>query len=59
MLLLDRKPGQSIIIKCDDEIIKVTVIANIEDGELKLGFDAPRHVRIIREEIMNENHGNK
>lgn len=54
MLLLDRKSGQSVIIKCGDKEIKVTVVGNNEN-DVKLGFNADRDIEIAREEIVVRN----
>ena len=47
MLVLTRRPGESIVI---GDGIKLTVVS-IGPGRVKIGIDAPAHVRIDREEI--------
>ncbi len=47
MLVLTRRPGESIIIAGD---IKITVV-NVGPGRVKLGIEAPSHVRVDRQEI--------
>lgn len=47
MLVLTRKPGQSVYIGDD---IKVTLQA-IKGNQVRIGVEAPPHVRIYREEI--------
>ncbi len=47
MLILSRKKGETIVI---DGNIEVTVV-DIEEDKIKLGFDAPRDVSILRKEI--------
>ncbi|WP_425448045.1 carbon storage regulator [Dethiothermospora halolimnae] len=47
MLVIGRKPGQ--YVKIGDNI-RVKVIKS-EDGDLRLGIDAPKDVKIIRGEI--------
>lgn len=47
MLVLSRRAGESIVI---DGHILVTVISAC-DGRVKMGIDAPDHVRIDRQEI--------
>ena len=48
MLNLKRVEGQSVLIG-DDIIVRVISIIN---NEVKLGFLAPKNVRIVREEIV-------
>jgi carbon storage regulator len=47
MLVLSRKPGESIVI--DDRIV-VTVV-QIGGGRIRLGIEAPREVHILRSEV--------
>ncbi len=47
MLILTRSQNESIIIA--DEI-KITVLSD-KRGEVKLGIEAPREIKILREEI--------
>ena len=55
MLILTRRPGESVKIGDD---ITVTVLG-VRGNQLRLGFTAPRHVSVHREEIYqrikNEN----
>jgi carbon storage regulator len=48
-LVLGRKPGESVLI---GDGIRVTVIKT-EDSQLRLRIEAPKDVRIMREEIAN------
>lgn len=48
MLVLSRKVGERILI--GDNVV-VTVLA-VERGKLRLGFEAPRDVRITRKELL-------
>ncbi len=50
MLVLTRRPGESIIIAGD---IKITVV-NVGPGRVKLGIEAPSHVRVDRQEIHDK-----
>lgn len=50
MLVLSRKSGESILIG-DDIVIKVVRVAG--HNSVKLGIEAPSHVRIVREEIKD------
>lgn len=47
MLVLTRRPGQSVFIGDD---VKITVV-EIKGSQVRVGIDAPDHVRIFREEI--------
>ena len=47
MLILTRRPGESV--KIGDEVT-VTVLG-ISGNQLRLGFSAPRHIAVHREEI--------
>jgi carbon storage regulator len=50
MLVLGRNVGESVII--DDEIV-VTVLES-KNGQIRLGFTAPKDINIYREEIYNK-----
>lgn len=50
MLVLTRKQNEGILIGND---IIVTVI-NIEGDKIRLGIEAPKNVRVIREELLKE-----
>ena len=50
MLVLSRKPGESIVI---DGRIHVTVI-RVESGVVKLGILAPKEISVHRQEIQEE-----
>lgn len=50
MLILTRKVGESITIGQD---IKVKIIS-IDQGQVKLGFDAPTEVAIFRDELLTK-----
>jgi carbon storage regulator len=51
MLVLSRKVNEKIVI---DGGIVVTVV-KIEGGQVRLGIDAPRHVKVFRQEIATRN----
>lgn len=53
MLILKRKAGESITI---DGNIKVKILN--EFGTVRLGIDAPKNIKIIRDELTNENKNN-
>lgn len=50
MLVIGRKPGEYVVIGDD---IKVKVVKS-EEGDLRLAIDAPKHVRIVRGELYEE-----
>jgi carbon storage regulator len=50
MIILTRKLGESIII---EDNIKVTVV-DINNQQIKLGIDAPKHITINREEVAKK-----
>ncbi|MEL4106753.1 carbon storage regulator CsrA [Oscillospiraceae bacterium CM] len=50
MLVLTRKQNEGILIGND---IVVTVIS-IDGDKIRLGIDAPKHIRVIREELLKE-----
>lgn len=49
MLLLNRKPGETILI---GEGVRVTVV-RIDRGRVELGVEAPKAVPIVRAELLN------
>lgn len=50
MLVLSRKKDESIIINGN---IKITIIES-EDGKVKLGIEAPKSVKIHRQEVFDQ-----
>jgi carbon storage regulator len=48
MLVISRKPGESLILSDD---IKITVISTSGD-KVAIGIDAPKSVKIVREELL-------
>jgi carbon storage regulator len=53
MLVLSRKLNEKIVI---DGGIVVTVV-KIDRNQIRLGIEAPAHVRVLREEIAGMRHG--
>ena len=52
MLILSRRPGESLIIKLPTgEQIKVTVLTNTSN-QVRIGTDAPDDIAIMREELL-------
>ena len=50
MLILTRRLGESIVI---GDNIKITVV-DINNQQIKLGIDAPKHITINREEVAKK-----
>ncbi len=52
MLILTRRPGESIIIELPTgEQIKVTVLG-IKGNQVRIGTEAPDDISIVREELL-------
>ena len=51
MLVLSRRNNESIVI--DGEIV-VTVLGVDRGGQVRLGIEAPDHVRILRRELLDQ-----
>ncbi len=47
MLVLSRKPGQSLII---GEEVRVKIV-EVRGQQVRLGIDAPAHIAVVREEL--------
>lgn len=52
MLILTRERGQKVFIETSDGRITVIVLER-RAGKLRLGFDAPRTVEIMRDDASN------
>lgn len=48
MLLLDRRPGETIII---DHDVEITVL-EVSGGKVCIGINAPKSVSILRDELL-------
>lgn len=53
MLILSRKIGESIVIQVGDKKIKFTVV-EMNNGNIKIGFEAPKDIKIYRNEVYEE-----
>lgn len=51
MLILTRRPGESIIISLADGTTAKIEVSQVNGGQVRLGIDAPAHVQADREEI--------
>lgn len=50
MLVLSRTNGEWTIIKVGDTVIRIKIV-EVRGDKVRLGFEAPRDVRIDREEV--------
>ncbi len=55
MLVLQRKKGETLLLGDD---IRITVVETTADG-VKLAIEAPKDVKILREELMKAAQANK
>ncbi|MEN8761308.1 MAG: carbon storage regulator [Thiogranum sp.] len=54
MLILTRRPGETLIIKTSDgEPIEVTVL-NVKGNQVRIGTDAPDGIPIVRQELLEK-----
>jgi len=54
MLVVIRRPGESIVIELPtDECIAVTVV-RIKGNQVRLGTNAPKHLPAVREELLEQ-----
>ena len=52
MLVVTRRPGESIVIELPSrELIEVTVLS-VNGNQVKLGTDAPKHLPVVRSELL-------
>ena len=54
MLMLGRKNGQKVLLKTSDGLIEV-MFKEFVNGNAYIGFEAPKTVNIVREELLREN----
>lgn len=57
MLVLTRRPGDTILIHREDETIEV-VLVSLKNGQARIGIQAPNNYRIARAELppLGDNH---
>jgi len=53
MLVLGRRPGERIFIDTSDGQIVLSIVRIGRNQNVKLGFEGPDHIRIVREEIYS------
>ena len=52
MLVVTRRPGEAIVIELPTgELIEVVVLS-VKGNQVKLGTDAPEHLPVVREELL-------
>jgi carbon storage regulator len=52
MLVVTRRPGESLIIELPTgERIEVTVV-RVKGNQVRLATDAPKHLSVVREELL-------
>lgn len=51
MLMLTRRIGESISARMPDGALLTITVAEIREGQVKLGFEAPREIEIHRAEV--------
>lgn len=55
MLVISRKAGESIVIS---DNIRITIV-NLGNDKVTIGIDAPKEIRVIREELFETIEANK
>jgi len=50
MLVLTRKPGERVLIGPNIEV----VVVEVHGDRVRLGFECPSHIRILREELCKD-----
>ena len=51
MLVLTRKPGESLVMQTPDGVQITVTVCDVERGRVRLGIDAPREVIVMRSEL--------
>lgn len=54
MLVLSRKVEESIVLDVNGECIVLTIFS-INDHRVRLGVDAPKHIPVMRSELLEQN----
>ena len=50
MLVVTRRPGQSVLIGGDVEVF----VLEIDGGQVRVGINAPRKIRVLRRELLTQ-----
>jgi carbon storage regulator len=56
MLVLGRKAGQGVVFKTRDGTILV-MVQKSQDGKVRLAIEAPKVVKVLRDELIDEQEG--
>ena len=56
MLVLGRRAGQGVVFKTRDGNILV-MIQKSQDGKVRLAIEAPKQVKVLRDELVDEQEG--
>jgi carbon storage regulator len=57
MLVVSRRPGESLVIELPTgELIEITVLT-VDGSKVRLGTDAPKHLPVVREELLETDFG--
>lgn len=51
MLIVNRRIGEALTITCADGTEIIVAVLGVKAGHIRIGAQAPRHVRIDREEV--------
>jgi len=58
MLVVSVREGERVLLRDDNGTESVVVVVSIRSGkEIRLGFDAPSTVKILREKLITEKTG--
>jgi len=50
MLVLSRRPGQSVLIGPEIEVF----VLEVNGSQVRVGINAPRRIRVLRRELLNQ-----
>ena len=53
MLVLTRKASQSIILTCEESVVRLKII-RVGRDKVSVGFEAPPSVKILRSELQGD-----
>ena len=53
MLILTRRPGETIIIETPTGVKITVAVLGVKGNQIRIGTDAPKDVTILREELVD------